>query len=126
MTDYLTLEMLLLVAERALGKEPLVRDYGLLESALTRPTVTVYGRDAYPSVTLKAAALLHSLARNSALVDANKRLAWHATAVFFYLNGVYLDAPDDAAYELVMAVATGEVTDVGEIAKSLAAWGRAL
>jgi death on curing protein len=41
-----------------------VRDYGLLEAALARPQATAFGKDAYPSLDAKAAALLHSLARN--------------------------------------------------------------
>ena len=41
--------------------------------------------------------------RNHALVDGNKRLGWLATVVFYGLNDVTLDAPDDDAYEFVMA-----------------------
>jgi len=70
---YLTLEELLHVVERTLG-EALVRDHGLLESALARPQTSVFGDDAYPTVEEKAAALLHSIARNHALVDSNERL----------------------------------------------------
>ena len=64
---YLTLSELLHVAARALGREPAVRDYGLLESALARPQATAFGSDAYRGLDAKAAALLHSLARNHAL-----------------------------------------------------------
>ena len=82
MTVYLDLETLLVVAERAIGGEPLVRDYGLLESALARPRTTVFGEDAYGPMFLKAAALMHSLVSNRALVDGNKRLAWQGMVVF--------------------------------------------
>ena len=41
--------------------------------------------------------------------------------VFFGLNGVDLDAPDDAAYELVIAVSTGQMP-LEEAAEALAAW----
>ena len=64
--------------------------------------------------------LLHSLARNHPLVDGNKRLAWLATYVFCAKNGVELDAPDDAAYALVVGVASGELDDVEEIGRRLA------
>ena len=53
---YLTLEELLHVAERVLP-EVLVRDIGLLHSALERPRAAAFGRDAYPTLELKAAAL---------------------------------------------------------------------
>ena len=59
---YLTLPELLHIAERAVGSEPDVRDYGLLESAAARPRATAFGGDAYPDLDAKAAALLHSLA----------------------------------------------------------------
>jgi Fic/DOC family len=82
MTDFLDLEDLLDIARATLGWDPEVRDYGLLESALARPRASVFGRDAYPELHLKAAALLHSLARNHALVDGNKRMAWTACRTF--------------------------------------------
>lgn len=126
MTTHLTLELLLRVAERSLGgaQEVLVRDYGLLESAVARPATTVFGEDAYPSLELKAAALLHSLTTNHALVDGNKRLAWTATSVFLYLNGQYVDGPDDEAFEFVMAIAGGTLSDLDKIAEQLRAWSR--
>ena len=76
----------------------------------------------FPDLFSKAAALLHSLAAHHPLVDGNKRLAWLATYVWLAKNGVELDPDDDAAYELVIAVAAGEIDDVGEIAAVLASW----
>jgi death-on-curing protein len=69
------------------------------------------GQDADPSVREKAAVLLESAARNYSLIDGNKRLTWMAAFVFFGLNGVDLDAPEDDAYDLVIAVSTGSVGD---------------
>jgi death on curing protein len=116
---YLTLPELLHTAERALGFEPVVRDVGLLESALARPQATAFGTDAYRGLDAKAAALLHSLARNHALVDGNKRLALAAIIAFYGVNGRRLTLSNDAAYELVMAVAAGQLDTVGEIAAML-------
>ncbi|GLI29725.1 MULTISPECIES: type II toxin-antitoxin system death-on-curing family toxin [Brachybacterium] len=116
---YLTLEDLLtLVDDLRVGP---VRDLGLLESAAHRPTTTLWGAEAYDGLDLKAAALLESIVRNHTLPDANKRLGWLAIVVFFGLNGVDLDAPDDAAYELVIAVSTGQMP-LEEAAEALAAW----
>ncbi len=78
------------------------------------------GEDAYPALHLKAAALLHSLAGNHALVDGNKRIAWLATYVFLDINGHRPDATQDEVFELVVAVAAGELTDVEKIAEVLA------
>lgn len=104
--QYLTLEHLLALAED-LGV-PSVRDIGLLDSAAHRPQSSLFGNPAYPSVHLKAAVLLESLVRNHALVDGNKRLGWMAVYVFYGINGMTLEAPDDAAYDLVISMATGE------------------
>jgi death on curing protein len=116
--EHLDLEDLLGLTRR-LHAGP-VRDVGLLESACARPRATVFGSDAYPSVLLKAAALLHSLVRNHALVDGNKRLAWLAAVVLLDLNDHEVAIDDDAAFELVMAAAEGRI-DVEEIAEGLAA-----
>ncbi|MGY1709082.1 type II toxin-antitoxin system death-on-curing family toxin [Geodermatophilus sp. SYSU D00758] len=115
---HLDLDDLLHVARRTLG-EVQVRDVGLLESASARPRSTAFGADAYPSVHDKAAALLHSLARTQPLVDGNKRLALAATIAFYGVNGVRLALTNDQAYELVMAVAVGDLDDVESIAGRL-------
>ena len=116
---FLDLEDLMHVAARTLGGEPAVRDYGLLESALARPQASVLGGDAYPDLHAKAAALLHSLARNHALVDGNKRLALAATIAFLGVNGQRLTLTNDDAYGLVIAIATGDADDVSDIAAVL-------
>jgi len=116
---YLTLPELLHVAERALAFEPKIRDIGLLEAAAARPAASAFGRDAYPNLDAKAAALLHSLARNHALVDGNKRLALAGTIAFYGVNGYRLTLTNDEAYELVMAVADGRLNDVATIATGL-------
>lgn len=113
---YLTLEDLLQLTVD-LGAGP-VRDVGLLDSAAARPRSSVFGQDAYPTLTGKAAALLHSICRNHALVDGNKRLAWHGAVVFLALNGVEVTLTHDEAFDLVMRVAEGSA-DVGEISVAL-------
>lgn len=103
--EYLELEDALGLV-RALGVGP-VQDVGLLDSALARPKSSAFGEDAYPTLSTKAAALLHSLTGNHPLVDGNKRLAWLATVVFADLNGYEPSLSDDEAFALVMEVAQG-------------------
>ena len=120
---YLTLDELLVIAPDALGgAEVTVRDYGLLESALARPQTKVFGQDAYLDVHVKAAALLHSLCANHALIDGNKRLAWHAAAVFLDVNGHPVIATQNEVFDLVMAVAAGQLDDLEKIATRLRCW----
>ena len=98
----------------------MVRDHGLLEAALARPRTTVLGEDAYPTLETKAAALLHSVVKNHALVDGNKRLSLASAIAFLGVNGRRLTFTNDEAYELIMAVASGTVDDVPTIAARLA------
>ena len=116
---YLTLAELLYVAERTLGHDYAVRDYGLLEAAVARPQATVFEKDAYPDLDGKAAALLHSVARNHALIDGDKRLALASVIGFYGLNGRRLTLTNDAAYDHVIGVAAGEIDSVDEIAAVL-------
>ncbi len=118
MTLYLELEQALaVVAEEGIGP---VLDAGMLDSALARPQASAFGEDAYPTLDLKAAALLHSLAKNHPLVDGNKRLAWLLTETFVMINGFVVDLTNDEVYDLVMDVATSRVTDLKVIAERMA------
>lgn len=122
MTRYLSLEQLLRIADAAIEGDAAVRDVGLLESALARPQTTLFGEDAYPDLHTKAAALLHSLAGNHALIDGDERLAFAATAVFLGINGHRVATTDDEVVEFVLAVASGELTELPEIAARLESW----
>jgi death-on-curing protein len=106
-TEYLSLEDLLDLV-KSIGAGP-VRDLGLLDSACHRPQASFFGQEAYPALAGKAAALMHSLACNHALVDGNKRLALLATVVFLRINGYVLDLTDDEAFDLTMSVAAGQL-----------------
>lgn len=122
--EFLDLDDLIGLTRRLLGDPPPIRDVGLLASAAARPQTTVGGADAYPTVWLKAAALLQSVVNNHALVDGNKRLGWLATAVFLELNDASVaTAPNDDVYELVMRVASSSI-DIDEIADHLHRLGR--
>ncbi len=95
-----------------------IRDLGLLDSAVNRPRASAFGLDAYESLDLKAAALLHSLTKNHPLLDGNKRLAWLATVVFCDLNGSTTTLSDDQAFHLVWDVASSDI-EVSVIATRL-------
>lgn len=125
MTYFLTLDdvtelgIALLAAE---GADFLVADAGLLDSALMRPQASVFGEPAYPTLSIQAAALMQSLARNHALVDGNKRMAWAATKLFLRFNGIVLRAPSPESGErFVLDVAAGPLA-VLEIAQRLESW----
>jgi death-on-curing protein len=121
-TEYLDLDDMLEIAREAIGPGVVVGDYGLLESALARPCASVFGQDAYPDVHLKAAALMQSLARNHALMDGNKRVAWTACRTFLAINGEWISASVDERFDFVIRVATGAAADLDEIANQLRTW----
>lgn len=120
--EYLDLEDLLGMV-RALGLGP-VRDIGLLDSAAVRARSSAFGADAYESIDLKAAALLHSLARDHALADGNERLAWLAAVVFLDLNGCEAAISADEAFGLVIDLASCTTSDLDEIAARLRSTAR--
>jgi death-on-curing protein len=86
-----------------------IRDVGLLDSAVHRPQATFGGVSLYPTLAKKAGALFHSLAKNHAFVDGNKRVAFEALDVFVRLNGGRLEGTEDEKYDFVMGVASGEL-----------------
>jgi death-on-curing protein len=115
--DYLELADIL-----KLGREIIadfrVREIGLLESAVARPKTSVFGEDAYLTFAEKTAALLHSIARNHALIDGNKRLAWSAARLFCLMNDLDINMKQDRAYEMVVGVAAGQI-EMDELVKIL-------
>lgn len=115
---YPTLAEAIATNERFIGQRG-VRDVGLLESALMRPTSSAFGRDAYPDLWSKAAALMHSIIRNYPLMDGNKRTSVALTLAFLERNGDNVDHADpDALIELAVGIANQGV-DVPEIAVAL-------
>ena len=123
--EFLDLDDVLLLIRRHLGDPPPIRDAGLLASAVARPQATVFGEDAYPTIWMKAAALLQSIVNNHALVDGNKRLGWLTTATFLELNDASVaGASNEEVYDLVIEVASSDLA-LEEIASRLETFGLA-
>jgi death on curing protein len=117
---YLSADDVLAIAEQAVDDQTVVvRDAGLLESAVHRPSASMFGQEAYTDLLDKAAALLQSLAINHPFVDGNKRTAWVSCVVFLAMNEVQLRPDIDAAERLVIAVATGSLDEVKAISEAL-------
>ncbi|WP_328377202.1 type II toxin-antitoxin system death-on-curing family toxin [Streptomyces sp. NBC_01020] len=119
---YLSTEDGLAIAAHAVDDQDVVlRDAGLLDSAVHRPSASMFGQEAYPDLFDKAGSLLQSLAINHPFIDGNKRTAWVSCAVFLAMNGVQLRPDIDAAERLVVAVAAGRTEEVKEISRELRA-----
>lgn len=85
-----------------------IRDKNLLESALTSPTMSVFGEDMHPSTFDKAAAYLYYLSRNHPFLDGNKRTASSCTLIFLRINGENPQYNTDDFLEFVVDVAQGK------------------
>ena len=106
MTSYLEIEHAL-EQIRFLGFY--VKDAGLLDSALQRPRTTVFGQDAYPDLSTKAAALMHSIIKNNSLVDGNKRTSWVLFVSFIVANGYVHNMTTDEAFNLTLGLAADAI-----------------
>ena len=87
-----------------------VRDLGVLESALAQPKAAFSGRDLHRTLIEKAAALCFSLTQNHPFVDGNKRVAHAAMETFLLLNGSELSASVDEQEQLMLRLASGELS----------------
>ena len=91
-----------------------IRDLGALESALAQPKMAVAGRDLYPTLVEKAAALCLSLVGNHPFVDGNKRVGHAAMETFLVLNGAEIDANLDEQERVMLDLAAGRI-DRGQL-----------
>ena len=110
---FLTLdEVLSLHAEqiRLFGGSSGIRDLGLLQSAMGSVEATFGGAFLHETIFAMAAAYLYGILRNHPFVDGNKRTAVGAALTFLEMNGVEVDADEDAFYDLVIGVAEGRVS----------------
>ena len=84
-----------------------VRDESLLLSALAMPQAGFGDEYAHADIFEMAAAYLFHIVKNHPFIDGNKRCGAVAARVFLILNGIDIDMPQDAAYDLVIATAEG-------------------
>ena len=104
---YLNIVELIMINEALIGKQSQLRDVDLLEAAVLRPQASAFGADAYPTIVDKAAAFFHSLSRNHAFVDGNKRTSTVALILFLELNAYDITWQPEEALEFILEVATG-------------------
>lgn len=98
-----------LLIERTGGLN-VVKDYGLLESAINNPFQTFMGKELYPTIQRKAANLCYSLINNHAFNDGNKRIGILAMLTFLELNGIAINCSDDELVSLGLNIASGKFT----------------
>ncbi len=110
---YISLDAVMALHRRIIetsGGSAGVRDHSGLESAIAQPRMTFGGQDLYPTVEEKAAALCFSVIRNHPFLDGNKRVGHAAMEVFLIFNGYRIDATVDIQEQIILGVASGEVS----------------
>ena len=85
-----------------------IRDLGSLESALARPFQSFGNEELYPSLILKAAALLESILINHPFIDGNKRTAYTLVRLFLNSNSLDFSASQDEKYDFIISTASGK------------------
>lgn len=80
-----------------------VRDSIALSSALARPFQTFDGKELYPSVLQKAAALLERILINHPFVDGNKRIGYVLMRLYLLENGYDIEASQQDKYDFVVS-----------------------
>jgi death-on-curing protein len=119
--QYLTLEEVLYLHSRIIkltGGRAGVRELSLLESAIFRPASTFGGKDLYPDLFTKSAAILYSLVNNHPFTDGNKRTAYAAASRFLFINGRALRAPTEEVVDFLLNI-EAKTLPIGEIASWL-------
>lgn len=118
---YLTLDEVLAIHHEEIekfGGSHGVRALDLLDSALHRPQSSFMGEDLYPTLFLKAAALMHSILLNHPFIDANKRTATVSMAYFLHVNGYAIEVEQKELVELALKVESKQI-DLEQISKWL-------
>ena len=112
MTQYLSAQQVLSLHQGLTGLlsgDPGIRDLRALDAAIARPTLVFDGEDLYPSLPVKAAALLHAIVTTTPFVTASKGTAAVAAECFLAANGVALAASDQDLVQLTTATEKGEM-----------------
>jgi death-on-curing protein len=111
-TRYLTVNEVLQLYRQAMDKSGGtvgILSMEALESAVAQPRATFDGKELYPSLGEKAAALGFSLVMNHAFVDGNKRVGHAGMEIFLVLNGFQINASVDEQEQIVLQLAAGKL-----------------
>jgi death-on-curing protein len=110
---YLSGEQVLFIHSRIVdttGGAHGVLNIGLLQSAVGRPKATFEGKELYPDMFHKAAALMESLIKNHSFLDGNKRTAITSAGIFLRINGYSLETSQEELEHFTLDMATGRAS----------------
>jgi len=96
--------------------EPGYMSEGMIEGCLERAITYVYDFKPFPTIIMKAAAIMYCIIVFHPFVDGNKRTAVLAVFFFLYYNGYKFTIPDDSV-EFTIAIAEFKKSE-----RQIAAW----
>ena len=106
--EYLTEEELIEINRRIIrraGEGSIgVLDVNGLNRLMEAPKQVFFGREAYPTVWLKAAYYLQKITKKHLFADGNKRTAFEAAKIFLIMNGITLHFEGIDAGQMVIDV----------------------
>jgi len=86
-----------------------IKDLNALKAAIQRPYSTFDGKDLYPTIYDKAAALVESLIKNHAFIDGNKRIGYVMLRFFLIESGYDLSASQTDKYNFIIEISKGNL-----------------
>lgn len=86
-----------------------IRDYGLIDSAISAPFQTYGGEDLHLTIYEKAACLGFGLVNNHGFVDGNKRVGMLAMMAFLEVNNIAVNCIDEEIVKVGLALASGDM-----------------
>ena len=95
------------------GGDPSVRDWPLLESAVSMPAQQFGGRFLHEDIPAMGAAYAFHICGNHPFLDGNKRAAVAAMIAFLSDNGWAFEATADEAEPVVLGLAAGTIDKAG-------------
>ena len=98
-----------LIIDRS-GGDRGIRDFNLLDSALSNPFQTFMGEELYKTVEEKGARLGFNLISNHAFLDGNKRIGLLVMLSFLAINGINLKYTDDELVFIGLSLADGKMS----------------
>jgi prophage maintenance system killer protein len=111
---------------------PGIKSYELLESAAFRPFTSIGSVEKYPTPFLKIAALTHSLTKNHAFNNGNKRIGLYSLIATLYYHDYILkkDVTDAQVFDLSLSISqdicplTGISLPTDDMVISISEWIR--
>jgi death on curing protein len=97
---------------------------GLLDAVVIRPDQTVYGKETFPNIYLKAASMMEAIARWHIFVDGNKRTALLITDTYLAIND-YIFIPPLSTVRFIVNVADTLENDniqINKLIRNIANW----